>query len=75
MSLNASIDMKGKKDNKVPCVNGKGTVVLFVVPVMVLRLVVVRVVVLVVATVVLLVVLGSSGQPFAHAQRWVSEKT
>ena len=67
--------MKGNKDNKVPCVNGKTAVVLFVVPVMVLRPVVVGVVVLVVATVVLLVVLGSSGQPFAHAQRWVSERT
>ena len=68
--------MKGNKDNKVPCVKGKTAVlVLFVVPVMFLRPVVVRVVVLVVGTVVLLVVLGSSGQPFAHAQRWVSENT
>ena len=66
--------MKGNKDNKVPCVKGKTAVVLFVVPVMVLRPVVVIVVVLV-ATVVALVVTGSSGQPFAQAQRWVSENT
>ena len=67
--------MKRNKDKKVPFVKGKTAVVLFVVAVMVLWPVVVRVVALVVATVVLLVVIGSSGQPFAHAQRWVSENT